>query len=803
MMNHEQPRSYPVATDVSRFLLGGIGTGNISIGARGQYTDFEIFGTPAKGMNSPYTFFTVSARTQEGESFVRALEGEIPPPYPRSHGFHAWEIGGLPRFRSASLSSRYPFVSVELSDPEMPVEARLEAFTPFIPLEPDDSGIPGAVLRYRVRNTSQRPLTVSVTGSFANLCDYAGRDIWTKPLFSAASVNTYVELEGLRGLSFTSPSRSPEELHYLETAFLTTEEEGVFYREYWNEGDWWDGIQDFWNDLSEDGRLDAVRPLKGRGNRMHASDVKIGSLGAEKQIPAGEEREFTFLFTWYHPNRIRSWDQLQDPKKTGRPLIRNHYARFGSALKAAQYLAGNLERLEGDSRLFSDALYGSTLPADVIEAVADTITVIRSNTCFQVEGGKFFAYEGCFDNAGCCDGNCTHVWNYAQTLAFLFPSLERSMRETEFLEETGEDGSMAFRARKFLGDEPWDFPPAADGQLGSVLRLYREWRFCGDDEWLRRLWPNAKKALEFAYQEWDSDGDGMLDNRQHNTYDIEFYGPNSLVNSIWLAALKAGAQLARRMGEEDSARRYEETAASVQKLVDDRLFQGEYYVQDLKEPDQWKYQYGTGCLSDQLLGQLLAHVNGLGYVLDPDHVKKAVSSIFRYNFKQEMHGQCNLQRAYAMNGEPGLLLCTWPHGGRPEIPFVYSDEVWTGIEYQVAAHLIYEGFVEEGMRIVSGVRSRYNGVSRSPWNEVECGHHYARSLSSWAVLLALSGYQCSMPDKAISFRPAVSRDDFCCFFSCGTGWGVLRQKKDPETGKYVQTAELLHGTLGGAQLKSE
>ena len=745
MNQNTQSRRYPVATDVSRFLLGGIGTGNVSIGARGQYTDFEIFGTPAKGMNSPYTFFAVSARTEEGESFVRALEGEIPPPYPRSHGFHAWEIGGLPRFRNASLSSRYPFVSVELSDPEMPVSAQLEAFTPFIPLEPDDSGIPGAVLRYRIRNLSQRPLTVSVTGSFANLCDYAGRDIWTKPLFSAAGVNTYVELDGLRGLSFTSSSRTPKELHYLEMAFLTTEK-SPFYREYWNEGDWWDGLQDFWNDLSEDGRLDAVRPLKGKGNRMHANDVKIGSLGVEKEIPPGEEREFTFLLTWYHPNRIRSWDQLQDPEKKNRSLIRNHYARFGSALKAAQYLTGNLERLERDSRLFSDALYSSTLPADVVESLADTITVIRSNTCFQVEGGKFFAYEGCFDTAGCCDGNCTHVWNYAQILAFLFPSLERSMRETEFLEETGEDGKMCFRARKFLGDEPWELPPAADGQLGSVLRLYREWKLCGDDEWLSRLWPNAKKALEFAYREWDSDGDGMLDSR---------------------------------------------------------LFREEYYVQDLEEPDRWKYQYGSGCLSDQLLGQLLAHVNGLGYVLDPEHVKKAVFSIFRYNFKQEMHGRCNLQRTYALNGEPGLLLCTWPHGGRPEFPFVYSDEVWTGIEYQVAAHLIYEGFVEEGLRIVSGVRERYNGVSRNPWDEVECGHHYARALSSWAVLLALSGYQCSIPDKTISFHPVVNQDDFSCFFSCGTGWGILRQKKDPDSGKYVQTLELLHGTLEGIQLECE
>lgn len=799
-MNDRKFHTYETKTDVIRFLLGGIGTGNISVGARGQFTDFEIFGTPNKGMASPYTFFAISTRSESGESIVKALEGEIPPPYPRSHGFNAWDIGGLPRLRKSVLSSRYPFVNVNLEDEDIPVTVRLEAFTPFIPLESDDSGIPGAIVRYYVKNISDQKQTVSIAGSFANLCNYAGRDIWSKPLFKGESINQYVNRDKVRGLHFTSADKSMADVDYMEMALLTTERSGISYREYWNEGAWWDGLQDFWNDFAEDGQLDTVRTLKGKGNRNHVSDLKSGSLCVQKALVAGEETVFEFILSWYRPNRIRSWKQNQDIKETKRKLIKNHHARFGGAINAAEYLVENLERLERDSRLFADALYGSTLPVDVIEAVANTITVIRSNTCFQVEGGRFFAYEGCFDNAGCCEGSCTHVWNYAQTLAFLFPDLERSMRQTEFLEETDDNGNMRFRAHTYMEDKRTTRYPAADGQLGCVIRLYRDWKLCGDKEYLKALWPNAKKALEFAYKEWDSDGDGMLDSKQHNTYDIEFFGPNSMTNSIWFAALEAGARMAEYLGDAGSAEKYRQTAKTAGNLVDELLFREEYYVQDIADVNVWKYQYGIGCLSDQLFGQTLSHMNGLGYVLNPENVKKAIYSVFKYNFKEQLRSHCNLQRTYALNGESGLVLCTWPHGGRPDIPFTYSDEVWSGIEYHVAAHLIYEGFVEEGLKIVSAVRNRHDGVKRSPWNEVECGHHYARSLSSWMVLLALSGYHCDMPNKKLTFEPQINRDDFSCFFSSGTAWGVFRQKLDPVTGKYIKTVDVLHGTLNGIEV---
>jgi non-lysosomal glucosylceramidase len=289
--------------------------------------------------------------------------------------------------------------------------------------------------------------------------------------------------------------------------------------------------------------------------------------------------------------------------------------------------------------------------------------------------------------------------------------------------------------------------------------------------------------LDFAFTCWDSDNDFVLDSQQHNTYDIEFYGPNSLVNSMFYGALKAGAEMAAALGETERSQRYLQALEAGSAKMDQMLWNGEYYIQVIDDVNRYKYQYGTGCLSDQLLGQMLSHVAGLGYVLPKEHVKQAVKSIFKYNFFEDFYTHCSAQRTYALNDEKGLVLCSWPHGGRPKFPFVYSDEVWTGIEYQVAAHLIYEGFVDEGLTIVKAVRDRHDGIRRNPWNEVECGNHYARSMASWALLTALSGYKFDLVKGELEFNPAIHKEDFSCFFSCGKAWGIYSQKLDQASGK--------------------
>jgi hypothetical protein len=349
------------------------------------------------------------------------------------------------------------------------------------------------------------------------------------------------------------------------------------------------------------------------------------------------------------------------------------------------------------------------------------------------------------------------------------------MRRVEFLLETAPDGRMNFRSNRIFGAKPWEFPPAVDGQLGTIVRLYREWTFSGDDAFLAELWPAAARALEFAFDYWDTDGDLVLDGRQHTTYDVDFYGPNPLAGTLFCAALRAGAAMADHLGETERCRRYEAAAAQSAEAMDCLLWNGEYYIQLLEDGDAHPYQHGTGCLSDQVFGQLLAHVTGLGYILPADHVRAAIASVHCHNFRHDLRNQRNFMRTYALEDEGGLVVCSWPHGGRPRRPFSYADEVWTGIEYQVAAHLIYEGLVDDGLEIVRAARMRHDGYRRSPWNEAECGNHYARSMASWGLLLAFSGFRYNAPKQAIGFAPAI-RGDFQCFFSTATGWGTFSQE---------------------------
>jgi len=791
-------RTFPGTAREAAFLLGGIGTGNVSVGSRGQLKDWELFNSPGKGNKMPYTFFSIwTSRGQEIKT--RVLESKIQPPYAKSHGFNSDEVAGLPRFDSSKMKGEYPFVEVEFVDNSLPVKVSLEAFTPFIPLNADDSGVPGAYIRYTVKNISDQEVNVSIVGSLSNVIGFKGFNDFGDIELDSRGKNEFRQKEEFSGLYYTNPEVDSGDLHHGNMALVTTGQ-NITYKTEWLTGGWWDGIQDFWDDFREDGDLEKESFLSAEESEASPGrKLAVGSIGSRQTLALGQKKEFEFVLSWYFPNRIKGWSEENScaGDSDNRQLVKNYYSTlWDSSWEVAEYLIDHRTRLEEKSRDFRRALFGSTLPSYVIDALAANITVLRSPTCFRIEDGSFLGWEGCFDRNGCCEGSCTHVWNYTQTLAFLFPKLEQNMRKIQFLLETDEKGKMAFRGSRVFDRESWDMIPAADGQLGSIVRLYRDWKLSGNDKLLREVWDKASSALDFAFDYWDSDGDFVLDDKQHNTYDIEFYGPNSLVNSIFFAALKAGREMADYLEDKEHVEKYQRALKEGSSKMDELLWNGEYYIQNIDDVDKYRYQYGTGCLSDQLLGQQLAHVAGLGYIFPQKHVQKAVHSIFKYNFRDDFSEHHNVQRTYVLNEECGLLLCSWPRGGRPRIPFVYSDEVWTGIEYQVASHLIYEGYIEQGLSIVKAVRDRHDGYKRNPWNEVECGHHYARSMSSWALLIALSGYEYDLPAGKISFDPCIKKDNFSTFWSNGQAWGIYRQQGADE-----REIEVLYGDLNGVELE--
>jgi len=475
--------------------------------------------------------------------------------------------------------------------------------------------------------------------------------------------------------------------------------------------------------------------------------------------------------------------------------------KFSSITEIANYWRNNYDDLRRKSALFRDTFYDTTLPPEVVEAIAANLTILKSPTVMRQTDGRLWCWEGCNDESGCCPGSCTHVWNYAQAICHLFGDLERSLRQTEFNESQDDKGHQVFRSNLPIRPAAHTYHAASDGQLGGIMKVYREWRISGDTVWLKSIWPKVKHSLSYCIETWDPRHKGILEEPHHNTYDIEYWGPDGHCTSFYLGALTAAIEMGKAL--DDNVSLYEELLKKGRLFLESKLYNGEYFYQKIQtqglnakfEPLSTskngsgyrdivealnkqgpKYQYGTGCLSDGVLGFWIARMCGLGQIVDEEKIRSNLGAIYKHNFKPDLSEHSNPQRpGYAYGTEGGLLLCTWPHGGQLSIPFVYSNEVWTGIEYQVASHLMLEGMVDKGLDIVRACRDRYDGRIRNPFNEYECGHWYARAMSSYGMIQGLTGVRYDAVEQTLYIDSKIG-DNFKSFLSTATGFGSVGLK---------------------------
>lgn len=493
---------------------------------------------------------------------------------------------------------------------------------------------------------------------------------------------------------------------------------------------------------------------------------------------------------------------------------------FKNIGEVTDYWKKNYNWLREESALFRDAFYDTTLPPEVVEAVAANLTILKSPTMLRQCNGRLWNWEGCSDGSGCCAGSCTHVWNYAQALPHLFPDLERTLRQTEFCDSQNAAGHQTFRAALPIRPVDHSFNAAADGQLGGIMKVYRDWRILGDPAWLRELWPRVRQSLDYCIATWDPRGHGVLEEPHHNTYDIEFWGPDGHCSGFYLGALAAAVEMGAYLGEDVT--RYRELLGRGRAFLEGKLYNGEYFFQRVQtdglnakfspidasasgpgydaiiaalNTQGPKYQYGTGCLSDVVLGFWMARVCGYEPdVVDAAKVRRSLESIYKYNLRRDLSDHANPQRpTYGMGHEGGLLLCTWPRGGALALPFVYSDEVWTGIEYQAASHMMMAGLVDQGLEVVRLARQRYDGRVRNPFDEYECGHWYARAMSSYALLQGLTGVRYDAVDRTLYIDSRVGKD-FRTFLSTATGFGTVGLKNGRP---FIRVR---HGTIDAQQV---
>ena len=775
--------------------LGGIGTGTVSLGGRGDLRDWEIMNRAAKGFvplagRSTAAFFAISVKTADGKTATKAIEGPIDfSGYEESHGSTV-PNHGLPRFRNCSFAATYPFGIVSLSDADFPLEVRLEAFNPLVPADADASGIPVAVLRYVLVNKTDKAVTASVCRSLPNFIGMDGsgntKD-WKGDLVAVggkANRNEFREGTNVRGIYMHSEGVAERAEQWGTIALTTTAGAGISSRTSWTQQRWGSSLLDFWDDFSADGTLQERPAIE--------EETPIASLAVGVEVPANGTKAVTFLLTWHFPNR-----QTWTPKGNEQDRIGNYYTtKYSDAWDVAEKFAPQLESLEAKTLRFVRTFCASDLPDVVKEAALFNVSTLRTQTCFRTEDGRFYGWEGSSNTRGCCHGSCTHVWNYEQATAFLFGNLAKSMREIEFAHATDDKGLMSFRVNLPLQRAQGFAKAAADGQMGCIMKMYRDWQLSGDDQMLKSLWPHVRKALEFCWIEggWDADRDGVMEGCQHNTMDVEYYGPNPQMGVWYLGALRSAEEMARYLDEEEFAVICHHLFEQGKRWIDENLFNGEYYVHKIqppkdksqiapsllvgmgaKDPTSPDYQLGSGCLVDQLVGQYMAQVCDLGYLLEPANIRKTLSSIMKYDLQEGQFDHFNCMRSFVLGDESALLMASYPKD-RPKDPFPYFTEVMTGFEYTAAVGMLYEGQTSDALTCIKNIRDRYDGRKRSPFDEAECGHHYARAMASWAAVLAMTGFNYSGVTKTMTF--AAKEGEF--FWSDGYAWGSCSLKR---TGK--------------------
>ncbi len=767
------------------FPLGGIGTGSIGLNGYGCLVDWEIFNRPNKGSINQYTFFALRAEFPDGKTVSKVLQGDwtkdLSGTYSNPTGHSGFGYGpdggtlaGLPHFEKTKFDGAFPIATLTFEDESFPAKVILKAFNPFIPLNAEDSGIPAAFFEIEIKSKVEG-VKYTVAMAAKNPFEIGSNHVTSNKKYTAVTLKH-------AGLI-------PDERDYGELTLALDRPDGRC-QEYWYRGGWQDGISAFWYDFTTGDLI--PRHYEEPGEKDHCT------LAAEAVIDAKRSEKFRFILSWNCPNCYNYWKPYTDEE--GKDILwKNYYAtRFKTSAASAFYGLKHWRRLYRETEQFRKAMHGSTLDPAAIDAATASLEVLKSPTVLRLEDGTFYGWEGVSERKGSCEGTCTHVWSYAYALCYLFPELERSLRDTEFRYDTEGSGLMRFRTHLPLGRGKSAFHPCLDGQMATVIKIYRDWKLTGNSQWLKENWENVKLILEFAWSpenayEWDRDKDGVLEGRQHHTLDMELFGPSGWLQGLYCAALKAAAEMAEFLGEPEKTQEYTNLFEKGYTFTKENLFNGEYFIQkvDLSNkgytehfnvPEYWnaereqlKYQIAEGCEIDQLLGQWHANLCGLGDIFDAEQRKVALRNMMNYNFKPKMREVANLWRVFALNDEAGAIMCDYPEGRqKPVIPIPYCEECMTGFEYAFAGLLIQEGFLEEGLRVVKAIRDRYDGKKRNPWNEIECGSNYARVMAAFALFPIFSGLTFDLPRKTIGFAP-VTEGPFKSFFGVGTGWGTFER----------------------------
>ncbi|MBK1825567.1 GH116 family glycosyl hydrolase [Haloferula rosea] len=739
------------------FIVGGIGAGGIQFNGKAEPAIWQI-ACNYKEHRVGESFLGIRAQEEGGKPVVRALQTEA--------------VGPFEAMKSLKFEGEYPFARYRFEEPALPVEVEMEVFNPFIPMDLKACAIPCAVYSVTVRNPSSGPVTVDVLSAQKNALGFNEGNGVAK---YGKNQNESVKRGETTLVHMTRAGNDSADM------VLMTNAPGATAATDW-------GTTDVLHRA-----VDVARKLQGPKKTKPSADGKSvnGALLAPLELAPGESKSVTFVLTWYFKNGKHGSGKGMPTTEGERANSvgwsgqgQNYTNWWPSGMAVAEYLEENLTELTKRTRLFHDTLYASSLPVWLIDRMSSQLAVLRSQTFWWAKNGYLGMWEGCNEDAGCCGGNCTHVYHYAQAHARLLPEMGRLMREQDYERQTPK-GLTPYRHTNKHG--------AADGFYGTILNTYREHLCSKDEGWLKSQWPKVKKGMDWSIGYWNPSRDGFMETTQHNTLDGDFQGCSSWIGSMYLAALEAAARMADIVGDSRSAAEYRKIRESGMKLQNERLWNGEYYIQE--QGKKRSQDYLDGCHIDQILGEWWADQLEIDRCYPAERSRKAMESLLKYNFLTDFHGHSLKPRQYCEVTDGGMKMITWPKGPQPIPGMKYGDEVMTGFEYGAAVTMIQNGLIKEGLMVIKIIFDRYNGrlrtegvskVRNGPWGysgnpfgDDECGKFYGRSLSVWSALLALQGFSYDGPRGHIAFRPVLTPEDHKSFFTVAEGYGLYSQKLSP------------------------
>lgn len=766
------PTSYRKSKAELRYIgmpVGGICAGTMYLGGDGRLWLWDIFNHNQRGIDARVIEWKGrKLRPNDGSTYVDPASGIRP----IRQGFALAIDDGKSRvvkpldedhWDEIEFEATYPIGTITFQDPALPVAVILRAYSSFIPMDEENSGLPVTIMSFEIVNRRPKKVRVSLTGWLEN-CILFDKQL-DEGLFRRKNLPfTDARVRGIRlgAESDDEAVRSSPGFGSLCLALLKSS----------------GGPSTAQSDDEETARLTAAGIIP-----SSPASQPMAVLGSARDLEIREAWQSHFFIAWHFPNL--SFKTIPDK-------IRYYSNRFEDASSVASFVGRNFEYLSGTTGQWHDAWYDSSLPWWFLERTFVNTSTLATTTCHRMKSGRFYAWEG----VGCCEGTCTHVWHYAQAVARIFPALEKDTRARVDLGLSFDAGTGMIHYR---GPGTG---PAIDGQAGTVLRIYREHRMSGDDLFLRENWGKINKAVQYILRH-DANKDGLTDGQQPNTLDADWFGNIAWIADLCLAAVRAGEEMAFETGDAIFAARCREYFDKGKKRFEEELFDGEYFIQ---KPDPEKGRTGLGgyntCHIDQILGQSWAFQAGLGRIIDKEKTLSALRSLWKYNFTPDVGGYIAAHkggRPYALAGEGGMIMNTnprgeeKPYGEKPAGPVGYFHECMSGFEHQVASHMMGEGLVDESLIVTRMIHDRYHAAKRNPFNEIECSDHYARAMASYGTFITACGFEHHGPQGFMRFAPRLSPDDFKAAFTAAGSWGTFRQRRSPGTMEARIT--LLFGTL--------